>query len=302
MLTNHKRYQHPKIFNEDAVALRAARKNLGSQVAGLIPQLPDQHIPDFTNPRMHPEHIMDYSSDGEPSRSATLAAVYDGHIVASSDVTIDSSSSSMKDFGDVGTDVPANTAAELIEIELARPVPIDREDDSISVIGSSSPSVFTLMTESDAVVVSPARNSSASENVERLVDTVEDRPELGSLQSDNGGRPQHEDAYSSTALENTHRYHSHPSPGTGVSSLSLTSNNIVTVQAVQTGSQSTRAEAIPHCRLCMKISMNPVTTMCGHIFCHGCILMELSKVLHCPTCRFPIFVKLDFLRTADHAH
>ncbi|EKM56524.1 uncharacterized protein PHACADRAFT_194128 [Phanerochaete carnosa HHB-10118-sp] len=47
------------------------------------------------------------------------------------------------------------------------------------------------------------------------------------------------------------------------------------------------------CKVCTKNPTNPVVTMCGHVFCHGCILNALGTSLSCPACNRPILVRLD---------
>ncbi|KAI0694527.1 hypothetical protein BC835DRAFT_1349414 [Cytidiella melzeri] len=47
-----------------------------------------------------------------------------------------------------------------------------------------------------------------------------------------------------------------------------------------------------HCRLCMNEPHEPTVTMCGHLFCHRCIVVELSKNFQCPVCRKMMLVRL----------
>lgn len=47
------------------------------------------------------------------------------------------------------------------------------------------------------------------------------------------------------------------------------------------------------CKACMGNPVTPVVTMCGHTFCHGCILKALASTLACPACYRPILVKLE---------
>jgi len=39
------------------------------------------------------------------------------------------------------------------------------------------------------------------------------------------------------------------------------------------------------CSLCFRIFLQPVTTVCGHVFCKQCIFTSLKYNLHCPLCR-----------------
>ncbi|KIP02424.1 hypothetical protein PHLGIDRAFT_122465 [Phlebiopsis gigantea 11061_1 CR5-6] len=48
-----------------------------------------------------------------------------------------------------------------------------------------------------------------------------------------------------------------------------------------------------HCRLCMRPTQDPTVTMCGHLFCHSCIVAEISKNLQCPVCKRMMLVRLD---------
>ncbi|KZT07982.1 uncharacterized protein LAESUDRAFT_91137 [Laetiporus sulphureus 93-53] len=49
-----------------------------------------------------------------------------------------------------------------------------------------------------------------------------------------------------------------------------------------------------HCRSCLKNPCeDPTATMCGHIFCHGCIIKELATHMHCPACKKVMLLRLD---------
>ncbi|KAI0711461.1 hypothetical protein C8Q76DRAFT_59317 [Earliella scabrosa] len=49
-----------------------------------------------------------------------------------------------------------------------------------------------------------------------------------------------------------------------------------------------------HCRACFKDPCDePVATMCGHIFCHRCIVREIERSPCCPVCAKVLFVRLD---------
>jgi len=54
-----------------------------------------------------------------------------------------------------------------------------------------------------------------------------------------------------------------------------------------------RHASIWNCRLCDEDPVQPVATICGHIFCHRCIMEELSKNLKCPTCNHVMLIRLD---------
>lgn len=48
-----------------------------------------------------------------------------------------------------------------------------------------------------------------------------------------------------------------------------------------------------HCRACLKDPCDqPTATMCGHIFCHSCILKELAVNMQCPVCRKVMLLRL----------
>ncbi|KAH8101807.1 hypothetical protein BXZ70DRAFT_906377 [Cristinia sonorae] len=47
-----------------------------------------------------------------------------------------------------------------------------------------------------------------------------------------------------------------------------------------------------HCRVCLKEPTEPTATMCGHLFCHGCIIQELSRNFQCPVCRKMMLLRL----------
>ncbi|KZT07997.1 uncharacterized protein LAESUDRAFT_724483 [Laetiporus sulphureus 93-53] len=49
-----------------------------------------------------------------------------------------------------------------------------------------------------------------------------------------------------------------------------------------------------HCRSCLRDPCdNPAATMCGHIFCHRCIVKELTTNMQCPVCNNPILLSLQ---------
>ena len=39
------------------------------------------------------------------------------------------------------------------------------------------------------------------------------------------------------------------------------------------------------CTLCLKLLYDPVTTPCGHTFCHACLLQSMDHGNKCPMCR-----------------
>jgi Lon protease-like protein len=39
------------------------------------------------------------------------------------------------------------------------------------------------------------------------------------------------------------------------------------------------------CQICYDLLLDPVTTLCGHTFCHICLSRSLDHSLHCPVCR-----------------
>ncbi|KAI0723727.1 hypothetical protein C8T65DRAFT_88577 [Cerioporus squamosus] len=48
-----------------------------------------------------------------------------------------------------------------------------------------------------------------------------------------------------------------------------------------------------HCRSCLREPcVQPVATICGHIFCHKCIVQELSTKMCCPVCQKALLVRL----------
>jgi len=52
--------------------------------------------------------------------------------------------------------------------------------------------------------------------------------------------------------------------------------------------------AVLQCRLCQQSPDSPISTMCGHVFCQGCIVHEFATGnFACPTCQRPILVQLD---------
>ncbi|GJE86472.1 hypothetical protein PsYK624_025520 [Phanerochaete sordida] len=48
-----------------------------------------------------------------------------------------------------------------------------------------------------------------------------------------------------------------------------------------------------HCRICLRPPTDPTVTMCGHLFCHECIVIEMAKNLQCPVCRTAMLVRLN---------
>ncbi|KAI0748695.1 hypothetical protein C8Q80DRAFT_753712 [Daedaleopsis nitida] len=47
-----------------------------------------------------------------------------------------------------------------------------------------------------------------------------------------------------------------------------------------------------HCRACLNDPVEPVTTMCGHLFCHSCIVQEIATRMCCPVCQEVFLVRL----------
>ncbi|KAH8103531.1 hypothetical protein BXZ70DRAFT_737327 [Cristinia sonorae] len=46
------------------------------------------------------------------------------------------------------------------------------------------------------------------------------------------------------------------------------------------------------CGCCHAPPVDPITTLCGHVFCCRCALEEVARTLRCPTCQSPVFVRL----------
>ncbi|KAM5538045.1 hypothetical protein V8D89_008242 [Ganoderma adspersum] len=48
-----------------------------------------------------------------------------------------------------------------------------------------------------------------------------------------------------------------------------------------------------HCRSCLlETCVDPITTICGHLFCYRCFMRELGEKGCCPVCRKTFFVRL----------
>ncbi|KAI0790433.1 hypothetical protein C8Q75DRAFT_115966 [Abortiporus biennis] len=47
-----------------------------------------------------------------------------------------------------------------------------------------------------------------------------------------------------------------------------------------------------HCRICLKDTTDPTVTICGHLFCHGCIVQELARNFQCPVCKKMMLLRL----------
>ncbi|KIP02429.1 hypothetical protein PHLGIDRAFT_20466 [Phlebiopsis gigantea 11061_1 CR5-6] len=66
-------------------------------------------------------------------------------------------------------------------------------------------------------------------------------------------------------------------------------------QARNTAGDPTRTSpSVPAlvCKVCSSAPASPMVTMCGHVFCRGCIIAEITKNLCCPTCKHPILVEI----------
>ncbi|TBU46458.1 hypothetical protein BD309DRAFT_619094 [Dichomitus squalens] len=49
-----------------------------------------------------------------------------------------------------------------------------------------------------------------------------------------------------------------------------------------------------HCRSCRsETCIDPVTTICGHLFCQECLIRELRDKMRCPVCNHIFFVRLN---------
>ncbi|XP_027167352.1 LON peptidase N-terminal domain and RING finger protein 3 isoform X2 [Coffea eugenioides] len=44
------------------------------------------------------------------------------------------------------------------------------------------------------------------------------------------------------------------------------------------------------CTLCLKLLYEPVTTPCGHSFCHSCLFQSMDRSNRCPLCRTVLFI------------
>jgi len=89
------------------------------------------------------------------------------------------------------------------------------------------------------------------------------------------------------------------SVGSSVSVASTSNDTESTIQdthnaALRAGSTSIPAKGPSwHCRSCMKNPCTePTATMCGHIFCHSCIIKELSTNMQCPACKKVMLLRL----------
>ncbi|KAI1794490.1 hypothetical protein LXA43DRAFT_997446 [Ganoderma leucocontextum] len=67
-----------------------------------------------------------------------------------------------------------------------------------------------------------------------------------------------------------------------------------TITVTLQGAQSTGANPLSfHCRSCLvDPSVDPVATLCGHIFCRRCILREFATRMCCPVCQRPSLIRL----------
>jgi len=105
-----------------------------------------------------------------------------------------------------------------------------------------------------------------------------------------------------------HESHIFPSPssmeGFGVDHVDFDGEKMDAIDAdrrsaVGSSISSNSANRVPHklhhmwcCRQCGKEPSDPITTLCGHIFCHRCIVDELAKNLRCPVCRTNLLIRL----------
>ncbi|EMD34750.1 hypothetical protein CERSUDRAFT_116948 [Gelatoporia subvermispora B] len=68
---------------------------------------------------------------------------------------------------------------------------------------------------------------------------------------------------------------------------------LVTKSAVTTRAPMTTS--LLHCRICFEDPcQDPTATICGHIFCHECIVQELATNHQCPVCKSTMLVRLKF--------
>ncbi|KAI0636426.1 hypothetical protein C8Q77DRAFT_500499 [Trametes polyzona] len=72
-----------------------------------------------------------------------------------------------------------------------------------------------------------------------------------------------------------------------------TSSNSSSAKVPKTSSSSAKAQSW-HCRSCMaEVCIEPVATVCGHVFCRGCLLRELQTRGACPVCHKLFLLQLD---------
>ncbi|KAL6301410.1 hypothetical protein BKA93DRAFT_460673 [Sparassis latifolia] len=83
------------------------------------------------------------------------------------------------------------------------------------------------------------------------------------------------------------------------SRLATLSDTDATVQNVPASTERARsASRTPkglswHCRVCLKNPCTePTATMCGHIFCHSCIIKEIATNMQCPVCKKSMLLRL----------
>jgi len=61
----------------------------------------------------------------------------------------------------------------------------------------------------------------------------------------------------------------------------------------QTPTPPSLVSSLLTCRVCEQPPVEATATLCGHIFCHSCIMQELSKTLSCPVCKNMMLLRLN---------
>lgn len=56
--------------------------------------------------------------------------------------------------------------------------------------------------------------------------------------------------------------------------------------------------AVGPCPVCLDVVVAPSLTLCGHLFCHECIMVSRDAAPRCPSCRHPIASAKEVLRIA----
>ncbi|KAH9835437.1 uncharacterized protein C8Q71DRAFT_119868 [Rhodofomes roseus] len=188
----------------------------------------------------------------------------------------------------LGTITPMETPQiRTIHVPLGRPH-VERPESALSYVSEHASVKQTPFQQASSAAV--ARDeidevaSAGSRAMHRVVNAVQSRPP--SVASSVARRHEHSRSRSASSKARSDE----PSE-LSANSLGTT---VTPTKVVSPARPSVPSSAVSwHCRSCMKDPCEePTATVCGHIFCHQCIIKELATSMACPVCKKMFLLRL----------